>query len=288
MGWTHCDAGSSGGAADAARGIAAWTLLAATLPVVLGVAAAPAAGQTVRGRVLDGANRQAVMLAEVMLVDSTGAVFAQTVSDHEGHFQLSTDRPGSYYMLVRRLGYAPSLDGVLELGEGGFVPVEFFLRPRPVELDPLTATAARIERHLRNQGFYRRMEQGFGHFVTPEELEETAVRDMVDYLERLPGVHRRTVQGFAGLFVSDPNGCFTGCEGRPTRNPLDPPGMCTPQLYVDGARATNPDARMPGARVDHVVDFESVLAVEVYTRIASIPIEYAMHNTCGAILIWTK
>lgn len=254
--------------------------------LLLFVCAAPSTAQVVTGRVLDGTNRQPVILAHVALVDSVGTVLDETFSDHEGRYRLATRQPGAYYMVVQALGYLPAADGVLELGRGGFMPADFYLRPEPIELAGLTATAERVERHLENQGFYRRMAAGFGHFVTPKELENAPVRDMVEFLQRLPGVQQRMVSGFAGLFMTHhgPPASLT----QPGAQAPDPPGLCTPVLYIDGMRVNDPEPGASGVRLDLLVDFESVLAVEVYTRGVQIPLQYAMSNSCGVILVWTK
>lgn len=259
----------------------AWLLLA------LVATHEPLAGQVVRGRVLEGGSRTPVILASVTLVDTTGTVDAQTVSDHEGAFQLTASGPGSYYMIVQALGYRPAADGILDLDDGGFVPVEFYLRPEPIELDPLLVTAEQVQRHLDNQGFYERQKTGFGHFLGPDELEETAVLDLADHLQRLPGVKKRYVGGAASIFMNSSGlGCGADC-GRPEQEG-NPPGLCTPQVYVNGARAGNPDPSAAGARIDHIVDIGSVLAIETYTRSSSAPAQYAGLNSCGVILIWTK
>lgn len=262
------------------------SLLVWTLAILL-FAGEPLGGQVVTGRILEGGTRTPIVLASVMLVDTTGAVNGQTVSDHEGYFQISASGPGSYFLTVQALGYQPAADGILDLEDGGFIPVEFFLRPDPIEMDPLLVTADQVERHLEDQGFYERQQSGFGHFLGPERLEETAVLELADHLQRLPGVQKRYVDGFASIFMNSSGlGCGASC-GRPEQEG-NPPGLCTPQVYVDGVRTGNPDRRQPGARIDHIVDFASVLAVETYTRSSSIPMQYSGLNTCGVILIWTR
>lgn len=248
-------------------------LLSALLLVAAGWGPCPLSGQVVTGRILDGQSREPIMLAELALVDSLGTVYDQTVSNHDGAFQLVADRPGEYYVLARALGYRTTLDGLLVLGEGGHIPIAFYVRRQPIELEGVTVTAGRrrTEARLASQGFYRREAEGFGHFLTPEELETAAILNMWELLRRFPGVYARSTPMGPGLF-------FRGGTGT---------GYCTPQVYVDGFRAEGAtDA--PGARIDEIVDVQDVVGVEVYTRISSVPLQYSVLNTCGVILIWTK
>ena len=62
------------------------------------------------------------------------------------------------------------------------------MRPQPLELEALVveATRERRVRHLRNMGFYQRREAGFGHFITPEELERRVPFDAMDLLRSAP------------------------------------------------------------------------------------------------------
>lgn len=227
--------------------------------------------QAVTGRILDGQSLDPVILAELALVDSLGTVHDETVSNHEGAFQLVAGEPGDYYVLARALGYRTTLDGVLVLGEGGHIPIAFYIRPQPIEMEGITATAERLQANLRNQGFYRREAEGFGHFITPDELERTAVPDMFELLQRMPGVYARSTAAGPALF-------FRGGSGN---------GYCTPQVYLDGFRA-GAAGSAEGARVDELVDVQEVAGVEVYTRISSTPLQYSVLNQCGVIVIWTK
>jgi len=252
---------------------------------LLGLFAPSLSAQAVTGRVLDGTTRRPIMLASLVLVDSLGTEYDRTMSNQSGLFQLAPGRPGAYYIVATALGYRSSMDGVLELGEGGHIPIEFYLRPDPIELEPLTATVERVQEHLTNQGFYQREKAGFGHFIAPLELEETSAMDMVDLIGRLPGVQRLGTGGGIGLFFRN---LSPGQGQRPGAAPA-PTGYCTPEVYVDGMRTVAPQSgSVPGARLNEFLDIQDVLAVEVYTRISATPTQYSILNTCGVILVWTK
>lgn len=244
----------------------------------------------VTGRVLDGVSERPIILAELTLVDSVGTVHDRTLSNQDGFFQLGADQPGAFYILANALGYKPALDGILDLGEGGSIPIAFYLRPEPIELEPLTATVerTRMERHLVNQGYYTRKEAGFGHFITPEELEYTSASHVVDLIDRIIGVQKLGTQLGLGLFFRATNPGSSRLGTRKGRAP-DPPGYCTPDVYMDGKKTESPQSKsVPGARLNLILELGDVLAVEVYTRISSTPLQYSILNTCGVILIWTK
>lgn len=223
--------------------------------------------QVVIGRILDGQSQDPVILAELALVDSIGTVYDQTVSNHNGAFRLATDEPGDYYVVARALGYRTVVDGVLVLGEGGRLPITFYIQPRPIEMEGITATVERMERRLRSQGFYQREAQGFGHFITPEELESTPVPYVEDLLQRLPGVY---AGGGDGVLMRGNRG-----------------GFCAPQVYLNGARV-QPAGGGEGVRVDDFLNVQDLAGVEVYTRMSSAPLQYSVNNSCGLIVMWTK
>ena len=240
-------------------------LLPTVLALALALAAPAVDAQQVQGRLLEAGNRTPIMLGTVALLDTTLAVVDQTFTDEEGHFVLRAPTPGDYYIVADRLGYQPGADGVLELGVGGYIPIDFFLRPKPFELDPLVATAERqrITRHLTSQGFFERMDQGFGHFITPEELERKNAFDWETVLRAIPGVYPSDEGAFGSAVV------FRGWRGE----------FCSPPIYYDGSPIQDLT----------VIDPSDVGAVEVFTRSTGLPLIYGgTEGACGAILIWGK
>ena len=240
--------------------------------LILALIAAPGLleAQVVQGRVLETDTGRPIMSAMVSLIDSTGVVVNKSLSSANGFFRLQAPHPGSYHVLAEGLGYAPFLDGILDLGEGGFVSVEFFLRPQPIQLDSLVAVISRVQtiRHLKNMGYYERMASGFGRFITPEDIANRPFFSFADFFRRMPQV--RTATGFLGTEVVVRGGGV---------------GYCAPRLIVDGMVI---DPVSGNARIDAVVSVKDIAAMEVYTGVAQVPLQYSSVNTCGAIIIWTK
>lgn len=240
------------------------------LLVILAVIGTPIAlkAQVVQGRLLESGTRRPVVSAMISLVDSTGVVVQEAMSGMDGSFRIQAPEPGAYYILAEGLGYAPFLEGV-ELGEGGFLPVELFLEPKPVMLDSLVATISRVQtiRYLKTMGYYQRMQSGFGHFITPQDIADRPFFKIADHLRNVPRVSTGT--GFLGTEV-----LLRG-----------PSGYCVPRIVVDGLVVVSVAG---SAVIDQVVAPEDIAAMEIYTGVAQLPLEYASINTCGAILIWTK
>lgn len=233
--------------------------------------------QVIEGRLMEAETRTPIPMGTVALLDTLMTELRQVTTDARGRFRLQTPGPGDYYVLANAMGYKRTLDGVLELGEGGRISVDFFLRPKPIGLDSLSVEAERqrISRHLELQGFTDRQAQGYGHFITPEEIERRNIRDYGRLFQRSPV---EVVGGFGNTVLSIRGKCRRGVF---------------PAVFVDAAlvdlRWDRP-AELKGA-LEEVVEVSDVLAVEVYTGPASTPIQWSgtsIKRTCGVIVIWTK
>jgi hypothetical protein len=247
----------------------------ALFPFVIALALSPSAGgaQTVRGRLLESGSGDPIMLGAVALLDTTLTVIDEVFTNEKGNFILQAPRPGSYYVLADRLGYQRSVDGILELGPGGDISVDFYLRPQPIVLDSLTVEAERQRRvrRLESAGFYQREKAGFGHFVTPEMIERRLPLTTRDLLRTVPAL-RVVDDGFLGQTI-----VMRGNRGQP----------CSPQLYVDGAKIAS--AGGGGVRLEDIVNIDDVSGVEIYDGGADTPLEYGgTQNGCGVLLVWTK
>jgi len=110
------------------------------------------------------------------------------------------------------------------------------------------------------QGFYHRKKVGFGHFITPEEIEERQPFDFYPLLKRDPfvtGMLRAT--GNDGIRMTSRGG-----------------GYCSPSIIVDGGGNSVPPV-------------EAIIGVEIYKGTASVPLQYSfLGGDCGLVLIWTK
>lgn len=128
------------------------------------------------------------MLATVALLDSATVALDRTYSDESGAFVLKAGEAGSYFVLCERIGYKRTLDGILELGAGGVITVEFHLLAQPVALDTVSAEVARrrTSDFLESVGFDERLNECSGWFLTPEDLAKRSETDVARLFRSAP------------------------------------------------------------------------------------------------------
>jgi len=195
------------------------------------------------------------------MLSESGDSITSAITDEQGQFTLSSPVPGDFLLLASAFGHRETTAGVFELGEGGELTVEFRIPVEALTLDGLLVQADRVSQQpaLVRNGFARRMQAGFGRFITPEEIENTRATRTLDLFVGMEGVRISGEQ----LLLRD----------------------CRPQTYVDGL-PVHIDAGLP---VDVMVPFEAVAAVEVYLGSAEVPLQYGgTGGACGVVLFWTK
>ena len=229
--------------------------------------------QTVRGYLFEAESGRPVPAGAVMLLDTTHAPVVSTTSNAFGAFSVTASEPGDYLLLVQAMGYAPVIDGVYELGEGGVISLELHLRPNPLALDSLVVSVRQAvsEARLQGSGFDLRKRTGFGYFLTPEEIKERDPQFLWDLFQGIPGLFNVSSLG-AGTQLA---------FFRPRLGSI----YCSPSVYVDGVKA-----HTAAGGLETVVGPRNVLAMEVYTRASSVPLQFGgtTADGCGVVLIWTK
>lgn len=109
------------------------------LPLLLALlAAAPLTAQTVRGTVVDEAQRP-VAGALVVLVAADSSASGGALTDEQGRFTLGA-RPGRYTVRAERTGYR-SAESVVELAAGQTVEVQLASAVQPFVLPPVEVVA---------------------------------------------------------------------------------------------------------------------------------------------------
>jgi hypothetical protein len=232
-----------------------------------------AEAQEVRGRLVEAVTGQPVTSGWVMLLDADFAISATAVTNQTGAFLLEAPEPGSYYVLTEALGYEPAIDGILDLGEGGSITIEFYVKPKPLVLDSLLVAVERavIFQHLEKSGFNERLTSGFGQFITPEEIQRRNPTYFSDLFRNTPGLSLQGGSSLDGTQIQMLNASIRG-------------STCSPPVYVDGV-LVNTDY----GGLESVVDIHQIAAVEVYTRASNVPSQWGGTNAgCGVVLIWTR
>jgi len=219
--------------------------------------------QVIQGHLYDTETGEPVINGTVVLLKDLGTVVARTEADSVGAYSLIAPGLGMYSLRATGLGYISTPTLQFDVGEEGSVTVNVYLHPEPIELDSLLVEAERqrILPHLETQGFYRRLEEGFGSFITPEEIEKRNPRYFGDLFRNIIGVRFRA-DGTVDL------GPRCGRSGG--------------QVWLDGGLTVK------GLPLMELVNISDIQAVEVYRSVASIPIQFAGAEGGCAIIIWTK
>ena len=211
------------------------------------------------GRVVDSLNTR---LAGAT-IELLPARIRRAVSNDSGTFVFDSVPVGLVQLAVRRLGYAPAtFTARLRAGRTERVTLQLsavaFELPRQNVVDTVA--------HPWLSTFERRRAHDGGVYFTRQDIVRSQVRSMTDLLQRVPGVDiERTRYGtrvvFSNRFV----------RARP----------CAPQMFV---HAMNYSGNLDDFSPDDVE------ALEVYTSIATVPVELqtARAQSCGAIVIWTR
>jgi hypothetical protein len=195
-------------------------------------------------------------------VSVVGQERARTLSNVQGRFTIRDVEPGLLVVRFARIGYAPRT-ATLVGQPGRTAEVSVTMAVQPIELEPVEVTIRSLD--LERNGFYERIERGWGTHFSPGDLERLQPDQLSDVLRyRVPGV--QVSQDFVG------NTSFL--IGRRRVDQI----ACVLTVWVDGVRMFEPD-------VD-VVAANAVAAVEVYQGVGT-PMQYDQ-TQCGAVLIWTR
>ncbi len=248
---------------------------ASAAPALLLLAIAPTQAQTITGTLLDGGTGAPIPSGVITLLTEPGEVATRVEADSAGVFSITAPAPGSYYLRAERIGYRAVTEGIFDLGAGGTMEVQINLLTQPVDLEGVEATVQRTDwievrqtQRLEAQGFFERMDAGFGDFFPPDSIERKQVPYVTDFVAHLPGV---VSEGGILKFRS---------------------GECIPNIWIDGIFVIGKRRAFQNEELwslDGRISPEQVAAIEVYRTIGGTPLQYTeMGTRCGTVLIWTK
>lgn len=214
------------------------------------------------------------------------------IADEHGRFQLDLASGGPTDILVRRIGYAPTIVRV-DLTADSTRVFDVVLLPMTTRLAPVEVRA-RTHDPLASTGFYARLLDrqrgaGNGTFITPEEIELHKPLYITSLFYKAPGIQLKQHHRL-GMVPFGAGGCRMTVYIDGAR--LDPGDMVNaPSSPRIGGARTQPTRNtlidLPG--IDEVVGGNSVAGVEIYPRGVQVPPRFALLNgTCGVIAIWTK
>lgn len=115
------------------------------------LAAAPAAAQSVRGRVVEPGTGQPVTGAVVILLDANGNRVTATLTDAQGGFAMRGSGAGTYSLRAERVGYETVTSAAMSIVADEAPEQRLVMAPRQVVLEPLLVTGAQRECTIRPQ-----------------------------------------------------------------------------------------------------------------------------------------
>jgi hypothetical protein len=215
------------------------------------------------GVVRDSSGRP--LLGVELRLKGSDALLART--NEEGGFRIPSMPVGPASIAVRRLGFAPAVIEV-RLRANELDSLVISMSALPTTLPEVTVEdeyTARSKRFLSR--FWERRKNGFGSFMTRDEIEHRNAPDFAELVRNIPSVQITTRNGRKVIRFGRSN---------TVRD-------CPPQYIVDGIRIENgsPDEFVP----------EDVEALEIYPGISTLPVEFQPRPnsyTCGAVVIWTR
>src|SRR6266481_9618998 len=158
---------------------------------MLGLLAHPAEAQVLAGTVLDSVSGKPIVGARILLLDSAGTAMKSLVTGSDGQFTFSIPHLGDYRLLIGRIGYPISISKPFVFSSAFTARVSLSLPSNPITLDTVTVVAREIERrlpYLVDAGFYKRRQEGFGHFLTRDEIDRRVPLILSDLLHGMSGV----------------------------------------------------------------------------------------------------
>lgn len=252
------------------------------LPAVVGLCASavPANAQEIRGILSERGTYTPVDVAQMVLIDDALDTLGVTLTDERGFFRFELPESGEYYVIASALGYQALRSESLWVGAGEVRIVEISIDARPVPVEGILVEAEAGEprvAELRGTGFYERLSEGRGEFLTPGQIaaSKAAWPQQLFWGTEKVRVHQRSHErpGIWNDVLVIPN--------RTSR------GYCSPSIYVDG-RWIREENLGPGVSLADIVHKEEILAVEIYEWPFGVPRLYTGKQACGVILFWTE
>ncbi len=162
------------------------------------VTSAPAAAQSVSGRVISAQTDRNLPGARVALLTADGSRIATVVTGDDGTFYVAALNPGPHRLEVNHSAYSTLTTEIIELRPTEEVIVDVRLTAAAIQLDPLIVTARRSDHRQEptHQGFYAR-QSGMPHMGSalaltrndPEMFYSSTVHEVM----RFVGSPRRSV-----------------------------------------------------------------------------------------------
>ena len=255
---------------------------AACATPLLAQVAPPAKPAHFQGQVVDSA-RHPIKAAIVETDDPPQA----RVTNDSGIFRFAELPAGPITVKVRRIGFA-GIEFQLRLLADSTVSIAVTLLPAVQLLEPVEVDAGAEAAHpqLAQTGFYQRMRAGWGHMITPEEINKrrSSAPGASSFLQDIIGVKVQHGQGGQGRKRDGRGGAAGGGALIMGKTPQG--GDCVMNVIMNG----QPVKLGAGETFDMFFGVNELYAVETYAHATEIPAAYQQllgNDFCGAIVVWT-
>lgn len=233
----------------------------------------------VHGAVLEAASEQPLAGAVVTISTNRGRWQRSVRTDSAGAWGFAGLPRGPYRLHAARVGYRDA-SGELEIAGDTALSVSIRMAVEAVVLEPLTVIGRAVpEVSPVLRGFYERMRNGPGRFVTRAEIEDRRPSQVTDMLRGMPNVR----------LAAPGSGMGGGVLSRGSAS-----GRCSVVVFVDGMRLTQATfgGRGVGSSdvpIDDYVHPGDVEGIEVYRGESDTPAEFMTRWVgCGTVVIWTR
>jgi hypothetical protein len=194
----------------------------------------------------------------------------KTFTSVSGAVSLAFLDPGETVLFIRKIGYEVRMQTVT-VSASDTAPITLLLKPLTFALAEVRITAAKAASG-RLALFEQHRAEGFGHFLTGEQLEQAEGRQTSDVFRMVPGVVMRPDSRGTGWYVASNRGG----------------GSCFATVMVNGAIVYGSSPGQTPFDVNSMRP-EELAGVEFYKGGATTPIAYGgTHNGCGTVVIWTR
>jgi len=232
-----------------------------------------------QGQVVDSAGHP-VKSAVVETDDPPKAV----VSNDSGFFRFAELPAGPITVRVRRIGFE-GIEFQIRLPADSTVSIGVKLVPTAqiLEAVQVDANAEALHPQLAQTGFYQRMRAGWGHMITPEEIDKKrkSVPTASTLLQDIIGIKVAHGQGGQGSKGRGGGGGGARILGK------TPTGADCNMNFINNGQPVKLQA---GETFDMFFSVNEIYAIETYSHAAEIPAEYQQllgNDFCGAVVVWT-
>ena len=190
----------------------------------------------------------------------------QATSNALGHFTMNELPLGSYTLESRAVGFQP-VRVVVDVREGVEAVAEVAMDVSVVTVDTMRVRARANGAAVPLEEFERRRKTGFGHFIDETQVAERRALTMADLFRSTPGMTIMPGQSSNDRVLMRSSGSG---------------GSCVPAVFMNGLSIPTSDGIL-----DSFVNPQDVRAIEIYSRVASVPLQFQSRNGCGSIVLWT-